>query len=126
MLQVTIFLLNLYIFLRFGAHMSSLLLVLAKEAAEDYTKQIENHFPEENLPRFDLLLLGMGPDGHTCSLFPSHPLLNETSKWIAHITDSPKPPLERITMTLKIINNARNCIFAMSGKEKAPMVKVSP
>lgn len=106
--------------------MSSLLLVLAKEAAEDYTKQIENHFPEENLPRFDLLLLGMGPDGHTCSLFPSHPLLNETSKWIAHITDSPKPPLERITMTLKIINNARNCIFAMSGKEKAPMVKVSP
>ncbi|XP_044766774.1 6-phosphogluconolactonase [Coccinella septempunctata] len=97
--------------------------VSAKEAAEDYVKQMKEHFPEGKLPRFDLLLLGMGPDGHTCSLFPSHPLLKENEKWIAAITDSPKPPPERITMTFKVINNARNCIFAMCGKEKAPMVK---
>ncbi|KAJ8926154.1 hypothetical protein NQ314_021497 [Rhamnusium bicolor] len=73
--------------------------------------------------QFDMLLLGMGPDGHTCSLFPGHSLLNETSKWVASITDSPKPPPSRITLTFPIINNAKVCIFASCGKEKAEMVK---
>ncbi|KAL3284803.1 hypothetical protein HHI36_018943 [Cryptolaemus montrouzieri] len=95
----------------------------AEEAAKDYTEQIRKHFPDAVIPRFDLLLLGMGPDGHTCSLFPDHPILDENDRWIAPITDSPKPPPSRITMTFEIVNNAKNCIFAMCGKEKAPMVK---
>lgn len=99
--------------------------VSAEAAAIDYVNKLGNYFPSEQMPAFDLLLLGMGPDGHTCSLFPGHKLLNETTKWVASITDSPKPPPERITLTLPVINNAKCCIFAVSGASKAEIVKVN-
>jgi len=95
----------------------------AEEAAKDYIQKMAVHFPPDELPRFHLLLLGMGPDGHTCSLFPGHRLLDETSVWVAPITDSPKPPASRVTLTFPVVNNAEVCVFAVSGQGKAEMVK---
>ncbi|XP_012286697.1 6-phosphogluconolactonase [Orussus abietinus] len=95
----------------------------AEEAAKDYIKKMSVYFPPDSLPRFDLLLLGMGPDGHTCSLFPNHRLLDETSLWVAPINDSPKPPPSRITLTFPVINNAKVCAFPITGSGKANMIK---
>ncbi|XP_058790565.1 6-phosphogluconolactonase [Phymastichus coffea] len=95
----------------------------AEEAASDYIKKMSVYFRPHSVPRFDVLLLGMGPDGHTCSLFPNHRLLDETSFWVCSINDSPKPPSSRITLTFPVINNARVCIFAATGSSKKEMVK---
>lgn len=95
----------------------------AQDAALDYDQKLKNAFSCD-IYKFDLLLLGMGPDGHTCSLFPGHNLLEESNLNVAPITDSPKPPSARITLTYKVINIARNCIFAISGAGKADMAKV--
>ncbi|XP_013186356.1 6-phosphogluconolactonase [Amyelois transitella] len=96
--------------------------VTVDEAAKDYSEKLKAAFGSDNI-KFDLLLLGMGPDGHTCSLFPGHRLLEEKTLRVAPITDSPKPPPERVTLTYPVINNARNCLFAISGAGKAEMVK---
>ncbi|XP_026740725.1 6-phosphogluconolactonase [Trichoplusia ni] len=94
----------------------------AADAAKDYAEKLTAAFNNSDYV-FDLLLLGMGPDGHTCSLFPGHPLLEEASLKVAAITDSPKPPPERVTLTYSTINNARNCLFAICGAGKADMIK---
>jgi len=73
-------------------------------------------------PRFDLILLGIGPDGHTASLFPDHPVLNETKAWVSPVTDAPKPPPNRITLTLPVINHARNIAWVATGVGKADIV----
>lgn len=82
------------------------------------------YFAPYDLPRFDALILGVGPDGHTCSLFPGHKLCEETSVWVAPISDSPKPPSNRITFTFPILNNARYCAFIATGSSKADILKV--
>ncbi|KAJ0980158.1 hypothetical protein J5N97_008413 [Dioscorea zingiberensis] len=70
-------------------------------------------------PKFDLILLCMGSDGHIASLFPHHPALEQKADWITYITDSSEPPPERITFTLPVINSASNVIILATGEAKA-------
>lgn len=92
----------------------------ASEAAEAYQSTLNKVFQPGagRLPRFDLILLGIGEDGHVASLFPNHPLLNERKHWVAAIFDAPKPPPVRVTLTLPVINNARHIVFVAAGEEK--------
>ena len=79
-------------------------------AAADY----ERLLPEE----LDLVHLGMGPDGHVASLFPGHPLLQERRRRVAAVTDSPKPPAQRVTFTRPVLENAREVWFLITGDPK--------
>lgn len=93
-------------------------------AAERYEEAIRRHFlPDE--PRFDGVLLGLGEDGHVASLFPGSPSLEEDRRLVLAVTDSPKPPPVRLTMTLPLINLAREVHFLVSGGGKREALAAS-
>jgi len=73
-------------------------------------------------PRLDLAILGMGSDGHVASLFVGHPLLDRRGAWTAGITDSPKPPPARVTLTLDTLAAAAEIWVVAFGREKAAAV----
>lgn len=101
---------------------------ITEEICNSYLKDILKEFNiDENnkddiIPSFDCIYLGMGGDGHTASLFPNHSLL-ESKKLVDFITNSPKPPPFRITLTLPLICNAKNIIFVVTGKAKQDAIK---
>ena len=95
----------------------------AGEAAQVYEQTLRNFFRPAagSFPRFDLILLGMGPDGHTASLFPSTTALAEKQHWVvANWVE--KFSTFRVTFTYPLLNRAANVMFLVSGAEKAPMV----
>ena len=70
-------------------------------------------------PVFDLILLGMGPDGHTASLFPGHPEAESELAPVIGVRDSPKPPPERISLTMPVLRRARFTLLLVTGEDKA-------
>jgi 6-phosphogluconolactonase len=76
-----------------------------------------------SLERFDLLLLGLGPDGHTASLFPSQPTLDVTDHRVIGAEAKHEPFVDRITLTLPMLRGAREVLFLVSGADKADACK---
>jgi 6-phosphogluconolactonase len=74
-------------------------------------------------PRLDLVLLGVGPDGHVCSLFPGHPLLKDDRRFVAPVLDSPKPPPQRLTLTMPVLAAAEHLVIAAMGEAKAGIMR---
>lgn len=92
-----------------------------EEAARRYAETLTTVVG--NVPRFDLIYLGMGPDGHTASIFPGHPEATRPSTALVTVVrNSPKPPPTRLTLTFQAINAAANVLFLVAGSDKAQTI----
>jgi 6-phosphogluconolactonase len=96
----------------------------ADQAAEDYERELREFFAASDgeWPRFDLVNLGMGPDGHTASLFPETAALKEKSRWVV-ANRVEKLRTDRITLTYPAINHAAEVLFLVAGQDKAEALK---
>jgi len=95
--------------------------IAPEEAAAEYAEMLHDHF-KESPPCFDLMLLGLGEDGHTASLFPGTDAVEECEKHVVAVF-VPKLDAWRVTLTLPVLNAARNILFLVSGKSKSEMVQ---
>lgn len=98
---------------------------LAAQYYEQHLRQFfKAHTEPAAFPSFDLILLGLGVDGHTASLLPGSLALAENERWVVAVDGaSASPPLDRLTLTLPVLNQADNIIFLLAGKSKARMVQ---
>lgn len=85
-------------------------------SAADYENELRPFLP------LDLVLLGVGEDGHVASLFPGNPAARETARLVADVHGAPKPPPERVTLTFPVLNAARETIVVAAGAGKAAVV----
>lgn len=90
-------------------------------AAAEYATELRNAFPVMEIPRFDLILLGLGDNAHTASIFPGSPLLKPTKEPVAAVY-VPEVEMYRLTVTPPVLQNARRLIFLVTGSEKAQAV----
>jgi 6-phosphogluconolactonase len=86
-------------------------------AARDYEATLRSYFAGAP-PAFNVVLLGLGPEGHTASLFPGSPALAEATRWVLAVTASADPPV-RLTLTFALLNRAANAYFLVTGSNKA-------
>jgi 6-phosphogluconolactonase len=91
-----------------------------EEAADEYEALLRDRFGARS-PAFDLILLGIGPDGHTASLFPGEPELDERERWVV-ATKRPHAWVRRVTLTVPVLNAARQPVMLATGAEKAKAV----
>jgi 6-phosphogluconolactonase len=91
------------------------------EGARDYEREMRKFFRTARFPNFDLILLGVGEDGHTASLFPGSEALAEKERPVLPVYVK-RPGLNRITLSLPVLNHARHILFLVSGSSKAPIV----
>jgi 6-phosphogluconolactonase len=90
-----------------------------EHGAADYERELE----EAGRPTFDLMLLGLGPDAHTCSLFPGDDALGERDRPVVGVkTPGMAPLVSRITLTLPVVNASRQIVFLVTGEDKADAV----
>jgi len=87
----------------------------ADEAADRYEDAIRARVPQTI---FDVIMCGLGPDGHTCSLFPGHPAVEETKRLVVAVHGAPKPPPDRVTFTFPLLHAARRIVLLAAGAEK--------
>lgn len=92
-----------------------------EQAAQAYSSEIEQHFGSDR-PWFDILFLGVGPDAHIASLFPSREEILASGKTTVAVRNSPKPPPERVSLTLEAINSAERIWLVASGSDKAQAI----
>ena len=92
-------------------------------AAADYAAEVER--AAGSPPRLDLVLLGVGPDGHVCSLFAGHPVLAVRDRVVAVVEDSPKPPPRRLTLTLPVVTGAELVVVVALGRGKAEIIRAA-
>jgi 6-phosphogluconolactonase len=89
-------------------------------AAEAYESELRRFFGSAP-PAFDLQLLGLGVEGHTASLFPGSPALEEKARWVMAI-EAPAKPAQRLTLTPVVLRQGRNTFFLVSGEDKRQIV----
>ncbi|HEY7721446.1 MAG TPA: 6-phosphogluconolactonase [Pedococcus sp.] len=88
-----------------------------------YAAQLADHAARgEDVPRFDVVMLGVGPDAHVASLFPEHPVLHEEDRAVVGVHGSPKPPPMRVSLTFRALCSARDVWFLVAGADKAKAV----
>lgn len=91
-------------------------LVMPQQAAAAYEGELRKFFGAAP-PEFDVQLLGLGVEGHTASLFPNSPALDEKQHWVAAVRAPAEPP-DRLTLTPVVLNHGRNTMFLVSGENK--------
>ena len=95
----------------------------ASESARRYERELQSFYGATELdparPLFDLVLMGVGPDGHTASLFPDDPALQETGRWVVGVPKAHVEPfVPRVTLTLPVLGSCREMLFEVAGTEK--------
>ncbi|GHO95557.1 6-phosphogluconolactonase [Reticulibacter mediterranei] len=91
-------------------------------ASEAYAREMRNVFGTNGVPKFDLIQLGMGPEGHTASLFPHQASLHEQQRLVMPVS-VPKPPPARLTFTPPLLNAAAHILFLVTGADKEEAVQ---